>query len=130
MRYLRKFKESSFEEMLPNIDGICCQFRDIGYDYKIDHYKDSLIILFVEFRSGEHKFASNIGSDEKDAILQQLDDYLVDYTHTDISITGLQHNQYLEIIFKRDDLVGSDRIDKEYQIYKQNKLFTASRNRE
>ena len=127
MRYLRKFSESSFEEMLPNIDGIVCQFRDIGYDYKIDHYKDSLIIIFVEFRSGEHKFGSNIGSDEKDAILQQLDDYLVDYTQTDISITGIQHNQYLEILFKKTDVLNSNRIDKEYQIYKTSKLFKSTR---
>ncbi len=127
MKYLRKFNESSFDEMLPNIEGIVCQFRDIGLDYKIDHYKDNLIIICVEFKPSSHKYGSVLGSDEKDVILQQLSDYLNDYTQTDISLVGPQYNQYLEVIFKRDDILKNKDIDKEYKIYKLNKLFTASR---
>lgn len=117
MKYLRKFKES-FNDMLPNIEGILCQFKDNGIDYKVENYKDdSIIAILLELKNYKTKSVN-------DVIMAQLEDYLVDYTLVDKN-TNRYGGTFIEYIFMRKDISTS--IFKEYEIFKINNIYNSLR---
>lgn len=119
MKYLRKFKES-FSNILPNIDGILCQFRDIGIDYKVENYKDdSLIAVLLELKNLYSESTSSVIVKD---IMEQLNDYLNDYIIVNnCTNTNRYGGRFIEYVFRKRSVNGS--ITREYEIFKMNKLY-------